>query len=80
MKTVNQIYNLHCIVLTQIPRSYVEMKRRLLRIRHRDHAIQDAADNAIAPKPFLTEAELAAEIGKIPGNFIETRREVEKGI
>ena len=61
-----------------MPRSYIELNRRLSQIRQ-SHPTQNRAENVIIPKPFLTEAELAAEIGNIPGNSIETREEIQRG-
>ena len=56
----------------------MELKQRLSQIRQ-SHVTQKRAQNAIVTKPFLTEAELAAEIGNIPGNSVETRADFETG-
>ena len=42
-------------------------------------ATQNRAHNVVVHKPFLTEAELAAEIENIAENAIETREEFQKG-
>ncbi|XP_072039567.1 leucine-rich repeat serine/threonine-protein kinase 1-like [Amphiura filiformis] len=63
----------------EVPRSFVDLKEQLsyVRLRERQRSIlQDGV--VVNTKPFLTEAELAATIEQMPGNFIETTKDVEE--
>ncbi|XP_072040793.1 leucine-rich repeat serine/threonine-protein kinase 1-like isoform X2 [Amphiura filiformis] len=64
----------------EVPRSFIHLKEQLSHAQEnlpvqRQHA-QDGVP--VSPKPFLTEAELAAIIERMSGNFIETTKEVEQ--